>query len=216
MLIATFLFIIFDVSSPYLKLQNIDFKYFETHWYVPYVVGLAMAMLHELITSFWIYKAGGAIDRFYVRVSLLIFISVGSGKSSIYLLTKKQRVHIILMSFLQISTVPIVAIAISLLNFNYAVTMLSESVALVSTIMILASMYPFLLRGDGYLLFQELTNVYGIRQKFFESIKNIVKKKEVPLLYDHSQHIVLIWGGLFTFSIIAVITLSFLGIQILP
>lgn len=41
-------------------------------------------------------------------------------------------------------------------------------------------------------------------------------KKEVPPLYDHSQHIVLIWGGLFIFSIITVIALALLGIQILP
>lgn len=172
-LITGFLFIIFDISSPYSKLQNIDFKYFEIHWYVPYIVGILMAMLHELITSFWLYKAGGVIDRFYVRVSLLIFLSVGSGKSSIYLLTKKQRVHIILMTFLQISAVPIVAITISFLNNDYDVKMLSESVALVSTIMIIASLYPFFLRGDGYLLFQELTNIYGIRQKFLNQLKRV-------------------------------------------
>lgn len=216
LLITGFLFVIFDVSPPYSKMQIIDFKYFEIHWYVPYIVGILMAMLHELITSFWLYKAGGVVDRFYIRVSLLIFLSVGSGKSSIYLLTKKQRIHIILMTFLQISSVPIVAITISFFNIDYDMKMLSESVALVSTIMIIASLYPFLLRGDGYLLFQELTNVYGIRQKFFASIKKIAKNKEVPLLYDHSQLIVIIWGGLFIFSIITVITLALLGVQILP
>jgi hypothetical protein len=216
MLITALLSILFDASLSDLKLQNIDFKYFEIHWYIPYIVGIVLATLHELITAFWLYKAGGVIDRFYVRASFLIFISVGSGKSSIYLLNKKQRVHIILMTLLQISSVPIIAITLSLINSDYDIKMFSESVALVSAIMIIASMYPFLLRGDGYLLFQELTNVYGIRQKFFESIKRLGGKNEAPLSYDYSQYIVFIWGGLFIFSIITVITLALFGIQILP
>ncbi len=211
-----YLFVVYDITLPNAQFLNINFHYFEEHWYIPYIVGIFMAMLHEFIMSFWIYQMGGVVDRFYIRVSFLIFLSIGSGKSAIYLLSKRERIHIILMSTIQIIAVPVLAISVALSSSNYETKTLLESISLVSTVMILASSYPFLLRGDGYLLFQDITGVYALKQKFFELAKNFVKRDDTQHLDAYSQKVVMAWGMLFILSIFFVLLLAVLGIQIIP
>ena len=146
----------------------------------------------------------------------MIFLSIGSGKSAIYLLSKRERIHIILMSIIQIIAVPVLAISVALSSSNYETKTLLESISLVSTVMILASSYPFLLRGDGYLLFQDITGVYALKQKFFELAKNFVKCDDTQHLDAYSQKVVMAWGMLFILSIFFVLLLAVLGIQIIP
>ena len=83
---------------------------------------------------------------------------------------------------------------------------------------VLLDIYPFLLKNDGYQLFQELTGTYRLRAAFFRCIVAMFYPKYRIEWYSKKnieKIFILIWGTMFIFSMFGIIYASIHAIRII-
>lgn len=133
-----------------------------------FFIGFIAALVHEFWIAVYIKKMDLTINRWFVKLVIGIFISIGTNWSSMLQRSKKNRIFMFLfsinMTFFLASIELVIAYLLLIINqFEFAKIMFIFSLG--TQIFIGISLYPFLLKNDGYFIFQELTGVYRIRNK---------------------------------------------------
>ena len=78
--------------------------------------------------------------------------------------------------------------------------------------------YPFLLKTDGYILYQEFFDVYKVRSLFFKTLFYYMGMRKVTNLQEIVKRNSLktyIWDVFFVFSIIGLLYFLYNGIRII-
>lgn len=186
-----------------------------------FLMGFIVAIVHELCMALYITHQRVKINRWYIRVFLGFFISIGTNWSA--MLTRGRKQIMSMFAFAINGTLGFVSFfaIITKVLLMYVSTeriMWLVNFSVGGYIFVIISIYPFLFKNDGFYLFQELTQVRKIRTRFFKllyfpfskSVRNDWKNNSLK-----DKIIILLWGLGFLFTIYLVEYFISNGIRII-
>jgi hypothetical protein len=186
-----------------------------------FLMGFIVAIVHELCMALYITHQRVKINRWYIRVLLGFFISIGTNWSA--MLTRGRKQIMSMFAFAINGTLGFVSFfaiitKVLLMYVSTEKIMWLVNFSVGGYIFIIISIYPFLFKNDGFYLFQELTQVRKIRTRFFKllyfpfskSVRNDWKNNSLK-----DKIIILLWGLGFLFTIYLVEYFISSGIRII-
>lgn len=188
---------------------------------ITFLVGSVVAIIHELLVMLYHLKLGKSPGRIYIRVIYLIVISFGTEWGASYREKKSFRTRMFLFSMISIFYLSAIFFMIFyLLQYLklYTVAYYASVYAVGTLIFAFINAYPFLLKTDGYILYQEFFEVYKMRSLFFKTLfycigmRNNIKFREVVKRNSLKTYI---WDLFFIISIIGVLYILYSGIRII-
>lgn len=133
-----------------------------------FFIGFLAALVHEFWIAVYIKKRNLGINRWFVKLVIGVFISIGTNWSSMLQRSKKERIFMFIFSINLTFLLASIELFISVLFFKVGQIEISRMLFIFSLgtqIFVGISLYPFLFKNDGYFIFQELVGVYKIRSK---------------------------------------------------
>ncbi|CAM1664487.1 hypothetical protein [Streptococcus mitis] len=186
-----------------------------------FLVGSVTAIIHELLIMIYHLKFEKKPGRIYIRIIYFIAISFGTEWGSSY--SEKQRFRTWMFMFSMISIFYLSGIffmifyLLQYLKF-YTVAYYASVYAVGILIFALINAYPFLLKTDGYILYQEFFDVYKVRPLFFKTffyyvgMRNNEKFREAINKNNLKTYI---WDLFFIASVIGLMYILYSGIRII-
>lgn len=186
-----------------------------------FLVGSIAAIVHELLVMIYHLKLGKKVGRVYIRIIYFVIISFGTEWGDSYSERKEFRTTMFMFSLLSIfylSGLFFIIYYIVLYLKLYLLAYYLSIYAVGTLIFAFINAYPFLLRTDGYMLYQEFFEIYKVRGLFFKTLfycigmrrnvgfKEALKKNNLKTY---------IWDICFIVSIIGVLFILFNGIRII-
>lgn len=185
------------------------------------LIGFLAGIFHELWLAIYLHKNNMRVKKWYLRIIWGVIVTLAINWSEMLLESRKKRINMFLFVInMTICTASIESI-LGLVFWYFDFHILAEYLcmfAMGTLIFFGISLWPFLFKGDGYYIFQEITNVYKIRPKFIQQIAFFYRKdqKNTWNSFKRKEKIVLIsWGTIFILSILTVDYLIYLGIRII-
>lgn len=188
---------------------------------ITFLVGSVTAIIHELLLMMYHLKFGRKAGLIYIRIIYFVIISFGTEWGASYSEKKHFRVWMFLFSMLSIFYLSGVFFSLfyllRYLNFELAAYYMSVY-AVGTLIFAFINAYPFLLKTDGYMIYQETFGVYKLRSLFFKTLiyyfgmrKNLAFKEVVR----RNSFKTYIWDVFFILSLIVVIYILSNNIRII-
>lgn len=181
-----------------------------------FFIGFIPAFFHEFWLSIYIQKKGKKVGKLYIRIIYGFIITFATNWSEMLLESKYNRIKMFLfvsnMTLLVSSIESILSYFFSFYNMDYIAkycTVFSFGTLIFFTF----SLWPFFFKGDGYHIFQEITNVYKLRTRFLSLV--LFRKKHKDYLTKYEKSVVLLWGIIFIFTLIILQILLYLGIRLI-
>ncbi|EIL9239613.1 hypothetical protein LMK19_003007 [Listeria monocytogenes] len=202
--ICNLLFLILNIVGTFCIISVIK----QTHFVIEhsprtlfmFLMGFIVAIVHELCIALYITHENVSIRRWYIRIWLGFFISIGTNWAN--MLTKGRKYVISMFIFAINGTLCFVSLTaiIAKILLNYISTeeiMWLVNFSVGGYIFIIVSIYPFLFKNDGFYLFQEIMQVRKIRTRFFNLLFFPVSKEIRQNWKNNSlkeRIIILSWG----------------------
>ncbi|MBI0033971.1 hypothetical protein [Lactobacillus sp. M0396] len=199
---------------------KINLSIIERNWYM-LLIGFVSAFVHEVFLSIYIRKQNRPIKRWFIKFVFGMFISLGTNWSSMMAESKEKRIKMFLFALNSVITVSSILAFISYVLYSCNQVYISYTLYLMTIAndsFVLLDIYPFLLKNDGYQLFQELTGTYRLRAAFFRCIVAMFYPKYRIEWYSKKnieKIFILIWGTMFIFSMFGIIYASIHAIRII-
>lgn len=186
---------------------------------ITFLVGSVVAIIHELLIMIYYLKSGRVPGRIYIRIVYLVVISFGIEWGASYSEKKVFRTTMFLFSMISIFYLSAIFFMIFyLLQYLklYTAAYYTSIYAVGTLIFAFINAYPFLLKTDGYILYQEFFGIYKIRSLFFKTlfycigIRNNLKLQEVVKRNNLKTYI---WDLFFIISIIGLLYILYSSIR---
>jgi len=186
-----------------------------------FLIGFLAGIFHEFWLAIYLHKNNMKVKKWYLRIIWGVIITLAINWSEMLLESRKKRITMFLfvinMTICTASIESILGLVFWYLDFHTLAEYLCMF-AIGTLIFFGISLWPFLFKGDGYYIFQEITNVYKIRQRFIQQIAFFYRKdqKHIWTSYKRNEKIALIsWGTIFILSIVTINYFIYLGIRII-
>ncbi len=186
-----------------------------------FMIGTVTAVYHEWILFLYNAKNNRKIGRIYLRIVYFVAITFGTEWGGNYKESKDYRINMFKNSIISIFYLSFYFyLFYYLLHYLNYFTLSYYALTYAKGIQIfgMINAYPFLLKTDGYVVYQELFGTYNVRSKFFKklfyylgfrdntSYQNIVKTNNKFYMF---------WDMMFLVSIIALVLLLYYDIRII-
>ncbi|MNC17664.1 hypothetical protein D3C75_655520 [compost metagenome] len=186
-----------------------------------FLIGFVAAILHEFWMAVYIKKSGKNITRWYFKIVFGLFVTLATNWSEMLLKTKRKRIIMFLFAInMTLCTSSLEALA-GMLAWQLHYETLSSYLCMFSagTLIFLGiTLWPFLFKGDGYFLFQELTGVYRVRPRALRSIFFVFRQEQRRIWSgwkNREKGVLLTWAILFMVTLGVLEYLLYLGIRII-
>lgn len=188
---------------------------------ITFLIGSIVAIIHELLVLVYHVKSGKLPGRIYIRFIYFVVVSFGTEWGETYSENKIFRTNMFLFSMISIYYVS--AAFFCLFYFFqylkcYMLAYYTSVYAVGTLIFACINTYPFLLKTDGYILYQEFFDVYKVRSLFFKTLFYYMGMRKVTNLQEIVKRNSLktyIWDVFFVFSIIGLLYFLYNGIRII-
>ncbi|MFJ7953010.1 hypothetical protein ACIQZG_15945 [Lysinibacillus sp. NPDC096418] len=185
------------------------------------LIGFLAAIFHEIWLAIYVHKSGMSIKKWYIRVIWGVVITLSINWSEMLLASRQKRItmffFVINMTICTASIESILGLIFWYLDFRVIASYFCMF-AVGTLIFLVLSLWPFLFKGDGYYLFQEVTSVYKIRPRFVQHVVLFYKKEQRNIwngMEKKEKSILLLWGIIFTLTILTLNYLIYLGVRII-